>query len=210
MEHDVLQDLVVATDSALVAQVVERAGVRAILTNDGHVSGTDRVAEAVGRPEFAEFDVVGQRARQPAIFAPRRPGSGDQSGSSWATTSGPRRPPLEVELVDDPSRVQGRDRRARSGALLLPGRHSAPPRVERDRPTGSTGSTSASTCIDAPRFLVTLFFYAVHEVVYFAVARGLVKLTLEWSWGHEIGGALLNAATAAILFTLLDRLKQRA
>jgi rod shape-determining protein MreD len=60
------------------------------------------------------------------------------------------------------------------------------------------------------RFLVTLFFYAVHEVVYFAVARGLVKLTLEWSWGHEIGGALLNAATAAILFTLLDRLKQRA
>ena len=37
------------------------------------------------------------------------------------------------------------------------------------------------------RFLVTLFFYAVHEVVYFTVARGLVKLTLQWSWGHEIG-----------------------
>lgn len=60
------------------------------------------------------------------------------------------------------------------------------------------------------RFLVTLFFYAVHEVVYFTVARGLVKLTLEWSWGHEIGAALLNAATAALLFTLLDRFKQRA
>ena len=60
------------------------------------------------------------------------------------------------------------------------------------------------------RFLVTLFFYAVHEVVYFTVARGLVKLTLQWSWGHEIGGALLNAATAAVLFTLLDRFKQRA
>jgi len=58
MEHDVLQDLVVATDSHMVAQVVERAGVRAILTNDGHVSGTDRVAEAVRRPEFADFDVV--------------------------------------------------------------------------------------------------------------------------------------------------------
>lgn len=60
------------------------------------------------------------------------------------------------------------------------------------------------------RFLVTLFFYAVHEVVYFTVARGLVKLSLQWSWGHEIGGALLNAATAAVLFTLLDRFKQRA
>jgi rod shape-determining protein MreD len=59
------------------------------------------------------------------------------------------------------------------------------------------------------RFLVTLFFYAVHEVVYFTVARGLVKLTLQWNWGHEIGGALLNAATAAVLFTLLDRFKQR-
>jgi len=60
------------------------------------------------------------------------------------------------------------------------------------------------------RFLVTLFFYAVHEVVYFTVARGLVKLSLQWSWGHEIGAALLNAATAAVLFTLLDRFKQRA
>jgi rod shape-determining protein MreD len=60
------------------------------------------------------------------------------------------------------------------------------------------------------RFLVTLFFYVVHEIVYFAVARGLVKMALEWSWSHELGAALLNAATAAILFTLLDRFKQRA
>ena len=60
------------------------------------------------------------------------------------------------------------------------------------------------------RFLVTLFFFAVHEVVYFTVARGLVKLAVEWSWSHEVGAALLNAVTAAILFTLLDRFKQRA
>ena len=57
---------------------------------------------------------------------------------------------------------------------------------------------------------MTLFFYVVHEVVYFTVARGLVGLTLQWSWVHEIGGALPNAATVAILFTLLDRFKQRA
>ena len=60
------------------------------------------------------------------------------------------------------------------------------------------------------RFLVTLFFYGVHEVVYFTVARGLVGLTLDLNWGREIGAALLNAATAAIVFTILDRFKQRA
>src|ERR1700730_15310201 len=60
------------------------------------------------------------------------------------------------------------------------------------------------------RFLVTLFFFGVHEIVYFTVARGLVKLTLQWSWGHELGAALVNAATATVLFTLLDRFKQRA
>jgi len=59
------------------------------------------------------------------------------------------------------------------------------------------------------RFLVTLFFYVVHEIVYFLVARGLVRLTLEWSWLHELGSAFANAALAVALFTLLDRFKQR-
>ena len=59
------------------------------------------------------------------------------------------------------------------------------------------------------RFLVTLVFYVVHEVVYFVVARGLVGLALAWSWPHELIGALANAMLAAILFTLLDRFKQR-
>ena len=78
----------------------------------------------------------------------------------------------------------------------------------------SFGASSLGAKLDVEnvgaRFLVTLFFYAIHEVVYFTVARGLVKLTLQWSWGHEIAGALLNAATAAVLFTLLDRFKKRA
>jgi rod shape-determining protein MreD len=60
------------------------------------------------------------------------------------------------------------------------------------------------------RVLVTLFFYVVHEFVYFLVARGLVGLTLEWSWGHELGSAFANAILAAIVFTLLDRFKLRA
>jgi rod shape-determining protein MreD len=59
------------------------------------------------------------------------------------------------------------------------------------------------------RFLVTLFFYIAHEVVYFLVARGLVGLTLQWNWLHELGSAVANALLAVALFALLDRFKQR-
>jgi rod shape-determining protein MreD len=59
------------------------------------------------------------------------------------------------------------------------------------------------------RFLVVLFFYVVHEIVYFTIARGLVGLTLQWSWPRELGSALANAVLAVVLFALLDRFKQR-
>src|ERR1041385_2727219 len=53
-----VDDLVVATDAPMVAEVVERSGVRAVLTRADHPSGTDRVAEVAARKEFAGFDVV--------------------------------------------------------------------------------------------------------------------------------------------------------
>jgi rod shape-determining protein MreD len=59
------------------------------------------------------------------------------------------------------------------------------------------------------RFLVTLCFYAVHEVIYFTVARGLVGLSVAWSWPRELGSAFANAILAVPLFFLLDRFKQR-
>lgn len=59
------------------------------------------------------------------------------------------------------------------------------------------------------RFLVTLVFYAVHEVVYFVVARGLVGQPATWTWQHELGSAFANAALALPLFFLLDRFKHR-
>jgi rod shape-determining protein MreD len=75
------------------------------------------------------------------------------------------------------------------------------------------GASSLGVRIDVEnagaRFLVTLFFYAVHEVVYFSVARGLVRLDLRWSWPHEIGSGLANAVLAVFLFALLDKFKQR-
>jgi len=105
MEHDVLQDLVVATDSHMVAQVVERAGVRAILTNDGHVSGTDRVAEAVGRPEFADFDVVANvQGDEP--FLPRAALAGAIERIELGDDIGTAAAPLEAELAEDPSLVK--------------------------------------------------------------------------------------------------------
>jgi rod shape-determining protein MreD len=59
------------------------------------------------------------------------------------------------------------------------------------------------------RFLVTLFFYVVHEVVFFSVARGLVGLSVAWSWPHELAAAFANALVAVPLFFLLDRFKRR-
>ncbi len=59
------------------------------------------------------------------------------------------------------------------------------------------------------RFLVSLCFYIVHEVVYFTVARGLVGLTLKWSWSHDLGAAFANALFAVVMFAVLDRFKQR-
>jgi len=100
-----VEQLVVATDSQMIAQVVERAGVRAVLTHDGHLAGTDRVAEAAGRAEFAGFDVVANvQGDEP--FLPRaalagaidRVGQGDDIGTAAA--------PLSPEHAADPSRVK--------------------------------------------------------------------------------------------------------
>jgi rod shape-determining protein MreD len=60
------------------------------------------------------------------------------------------------------------------------------------------------------RLLVTIGFYVVHQVLYFLVARGMVRLDLHWSWSHELGAAFANAILGVFLFALMDRLKQRA
>jgi rod shape-determining protein MreD len=60
------------------------------------------------------------------------------------------------------------------------------------------------------RLLVTLLFYVVHEIVYFTIARGLVNLSLQWSWPHELGSGLANAILGVFLYFVLDRFKQRA
>ena len=75
------------------------------------------------------------------------------------------------------------------------------------------GASSLGIKLDAEnagaRFLVVLFFYSIHQIVYFLVARGLVRLTLAWNWQHELGSAVANAVLGVFLFFLLDRFKQR-
>ena len=50
--------VVVATESDEVARAAREAGADCLLTDHRHPSGTDRVAEIVGKPEFAQYDVI--------------------------------------------------------------------------------------------------------------------------------------------------------
>jgi rod shape-determining protein MreD len=59
------------------------------------------------------------------------------------------------------------------------------------------------------RFLLTIVFYIVHELVYFVIARGMVGLHMAWSWPHEFLSCAANAVLGVFLFALLDRVKQR-
>lgn len=59
------------------------------------------------------------------------------------------------------------------------------------------------------RFLVTLAFYLVHSAVYFTVARGLVSMSLTFSWPHGILAGVVNAVLGVFLYFVLDKFKQR-
>jgi len=78
---------------------------------------------------------------------------------------------------------------------------------------GGYGASSRGAKLDVAiagaRLLVTLGFYFLHEAVYFTVARGMVNMTLHWSWGHRIEAGLANAVLGVGLYFLLDKFKQR-
>jgi 3-deoxy-manno-octulosonate cytidylyltransferase (CMP-KDO synthetase) len=105
MEHGLIDRLVVATDAPMVVEVVERSGVQAVLTDAGHDTGTDRVAEAARQGELAGFDVVvnvqGDEpfvSREALAGALQRLELGDDVGTAAA--------PLDPALAADPSRVK--------------------------------------------------------------------------------------------------------
>jgi 3-deoxy-manno-octulosonate cytidylyltransferase (CMP-KDO synthetase) len=105
LDHDLVDQLVVATDSERVVAVVEQSGARAVLTSRSHSTGTERVAEVAGRAEFAGFDTIvniqGDEpflSREALAGALERVGQGDQIGTAAA--------PLEPALAEDPDRVK--------------------------------------------------------------------------------------------------------
>jgi 3-deoxy-manno-octulosonate cytidylyltransferase (CMP-KDO synthetase) len=105
LDHGLLDQLVVATDSEKVAKVVEGSGIRAVLTSASHATGTDRVAELAGRAEFARFDtIVNIQGDEPFLSREALAGAlgrveqGDEIGTAAA--------PLDLALAGDPSRVK--------------------------------------------------------------------------------------------------------
>jgi rod shape-determining protein MreD len=59
------------------------------------------------------------------------------------------------------------------------------------------------------RFLITFFFFGIHEGVYYGVAHGLLRQDLQWSWSHTAISALANAVIGILVYRFLDRFKRR-
>jgi len=79
--------------------------VRAVLTHDAHLAGTDRVAEAAGRAEFAGFDVV-VNVQGDEPFLPREALAGAIDRVAQGDDIGTAAAPLSPEHAADPSRVK--------------------------------------------------------------------------------------------------------
>jgi len=105
LDHDLVEQLVVATDSSRVAEVVQRSRVRAVLTDGAHQTGTDRVAEVAGRAEFAGFDtIVNIQGDEP--FLSRDALAGALARVEQGDDVGTAAVPLDPALADDASRVK--------------------------------------------------------------------------------------------------------
>ena len=105
VEHRVVDQVVVATDSPMIASVAERAGVQAIMTSPEHSTGTERVAEVARRSEFAGFDLIANvqgdepfLCREALAGAIERVRRGDDVGTAAA--------PLDLGEAADPARVK--------------------------------------------------------------------------------------------------------
>jgi 3-deoxy-manno-octulosonate cytidylyltransferase (CMP-KDO synthetase) len=105
LEHRLVEQLVVATDSSRVVQVAERSGVRGVLTAGSHQTGTDRVAEVAARAEFAGFDTfVNIQGDEP--FLPREALAGALARVEQGDDIGTAAAPLDPMLAGDSSRVK--------------------------------------------------------------------------------------------------------
>ena len=105
LDHGLVEQLVVATDSPRVIEVAERSRVHAVLTAGSHQTGTERVAELAGRAEFSGFDtIVNIQGDEPFLSREALEGSLDRirQGDDIGTAAAP----LDPSLAADPSRVK--------------------------------------------------------------------------------------------------------
>ena len=104
-DFDVCDRLVVATDAKEIAKVVERAGFEAVLTSPEHRSGTERVAEVVGKQDFSDFTfIVNVQGDEPFVAKEAVGGALAclERGEILGTAAGS----LDPALVTDPNRVK--------------------------------------------------------------------------------------------------------
>jgi 3-deoxy-manno-octulosonate cytidylyltransferase (CMP-KDO synthetase) len=114
LQLEIAAAVIVATDSPEVQAAVERVGGRALMTSPLHETGTDRVAEVAGRPEFARYDVV-LNVQGDEPFVPRAALAGALERIREGYDVGTAAVPLDREEADDPSRVKVvMDRRGRA------------------------------------------------------------------------------------------------
>lgn len=104
-ELGICDRLVVATDAREIARVVEDAGFEAVLTSPDHTTGTERVAEVIGKTSFSSFNVILNVQGDEPFVAPaavRGALACLEGGDPLGTAAGS----LERGLVTDPSRVK--------------------------------------------------------------------------------------------------------
>jgi 3-deoxy-manno-octulosonate cytidylyltransferase (CMP-KDO synthetase) len=104
-ELGICDRLVVATDAREIATVVENAGFEAVLTSPDHTTGTERVAEVIGKASFSSFNfIVNVQGDEPFVApaAVRGALACLEGGDPLGTAAGS----LERGLVADPSRVK--------------------------------------------------------------------------------------------------------
>lgn len=100
-----VDEIVVATDSQAVAAIAARRDVRAVMTDAGHRSGTDRVAEVARRAEYAGFDIIANvQGDEP--FLPGEALGGALSRVRAGDDIGTAAAPLPLELAHESSRVK--------------------------------------------------------------------------------------------------------
>lgn len=202
-ELGVVDELVVATDAPMVAEVVERSGVRAVLTRADHPSGTDRVAEVAARPEFAGFDMIANiQGDEPFLDGAALRGAiarvrgGDDVGTAAA--------PLELAQAGDPARVKVVTDRA--GRALWFSRAAIPFRRDADAPTDGLYWQHVGLYVYTREALarwVTLPATAAEQAEKLEQLRAL-------EYGMSIGVARLGAGTLPGIDTAEDLTRAQA